>query len=133
LEQLKVAANKRGFLIDTKWGKPSNELVAQQPLTKGVLSGPGDTAVSGDSEKSRSRSVGDNHLVDRKETMKMRLLLTLAGLAIGFVVPALAQEQNTVDPEARQQIEAIHMKFYEAFNKHDAAAIAALFTQDALK
>jgi hypothetical protein len=60
--------------------------------------------------------------------MNVRLLLTLAGLAIGFAVPSIAQEQNTVDPEVRQQIEAVHMKFYEAYNKHDAAAIAALFT-----
>src|ERR1700730_18065074 len=65
--------------------------------------------------------------------MKMRLLLTLAGFAIGFVMPALAQEQNTVDPEVRQQIEAVHMKFVEAQNKGDAAAIAALFTQDAVQ
>jgi uncharacterized protein (TIGR02246 family) len=65
--------------------------------------------------------------------MKMRLLLTLAGFAIGFVLPALAQEQNTVDPEVRQQIEAVHMKFVEAQNKGDAAAIAALFTQDAIQ
>jgi len=60
--------------------------------------------------------------------MKVRLLLTLAGLAIGFAVPALAQEQNTVDPEVRQQIEAVLTKFDEAFNKNDAAAIAALYT-----
>jgi hypothetical protein len=32
----------------------------------------------------------------------MRLALTLAGLAIGFAVPAHAQEQNRVDPEVRQ-------------------------------
>ena len=56
--------------------------------------------------------------------MKMRLLTTLAGLAIGFAVPVLAQEQNTADPEVRQQIEAAHMKFYEAYNKHDAAMAA---------
>ena len=60
--------------------------------------------------------------------MNVRLLLTLAGLAIGFAVPSIAQEQNTVDPEVRQQIEAVHIKFYEAYNKRDAAAIAALFT-----
>jgi hypothetical protein len=46
--------------------------------------------------------------------MKMRVLLTLAGLAIGFAVPALGQEQNTVDPEVRQQIEAALTKFDEA-------------------
>jgi hypothetical protein len=63
--------------------------------------------------------------------MKMSLLLTLAVFAIGFGVPALAQEQNTVDPEVRQQIEAVLIKFDEAFNKNDAAAIAALYTADA--
>ena len=60
--------------------------------------------------------------------MKIHLLLALVGSAFGFVMPVFAQEQNTVDPEVRQQIEAVHMKFYEAYNKHDAAAIAALFT-----
>ncbi|HYZ72581.1 MAG TPA: nuclear transport factor 2 family protein [Chthoniobacterales bacterium] len=63
----------------------------------------------------------------------MRLLVTLAGVAIGFAGPALAQEQNTVDPEVRQQIEAEHTKFVEAFNKHEAAAMAALFTFDAVQ
>ena len=48
--------------------------------------------------------------------------LALAGLAIGFALPALAQEQNTVDPEVRQQIEAVIVKFDEAFNRRDAAA-----------
>jgi ketosteroid isomerase-like protein len=65
--------------------------------------------------------------------MRMRLIPTLAGLAIGFAVPTLAQEQNTVDPEVRQQIEAAHMKFDEACNKHDAAAVAALYTQNAIR
>ena len=65
--------------------------------------------------------------------MKTSLLGALVGLAIGFAVPALAQQQNTVDPEVRQQIEAVHMKFVEAQNKRDAAAIAALFTQDAVQ
>ena len=65
--------------------------------------------------------------------MKIRLVVALVGLAIGFVVPALAQEQNTVDPEVRQQIEAVHTKFVEAQNKGDAAALAALFTQDAVQ
>jgi uncharacterized protein (TIGR02246 family) len=64
--------------------------------------------------------------------MKMRFLLTLVGLAFGSAVPALAQEQNTVNPEVRQQIEAVLVKFDEAFNKNDAAATAALFTQDAV-
>jgi hypothetical protein len=65
--------------------------------------------------------------------MKIRLLLTLAGLAIGLAMPAVAQEQNTVDPEVRQHIEAALIKFEEAFNKHDADAIATLFTLDAVQ
>ena len=65
--------------------------------------------------------------------MKIRILLTLAGLAIGFAVPALSQEKDTVDPKIRQQIEALDTKYDEAFNKHDAASIAALFTEDAVE
>jgi hypothetical protein len=64
--------------------------------------------------------------------MKIRLL-ALAGLAIGFAVPALAQEQNTVDPEVRQQIEAAVMNYDDADNKNDAVVIAALFGQDAVE
>ena len=63
----------------------------------------------------------------------MRLLPTLAGLVIGFTVPALAQEKNTVDPEVRQQIEASIMKADEGFNKSDAAACTAVYTQDAVE
>jgi uncharacterized protein (TIGR02246 family) len=37
------------------------------------------------------------------------------------------------DPEVRQQIEAVLRQFDEAFNKHDAAAIAALFTPEAVE
>ena len=64
--------------------------------------------------------------------MKIRLVDAL-GLAIGATVPTLAQEQNAVDPQVRQQIEAVFMKFGVAFNKHDAAAITALYTQDAVQ
>ncbi len=65
--------------------------------------------------------------------MKTWLLLTLAGLAIGFALPAIAQEQKAVDPEVRQQVEAVLIKFDEAHNKGDATALAALFTQDAVQ
>jgi uncharacterized protein (TIGR02246 family) len=64
--------------------------------------------------------------------MKLRLLLILAGLAIGFAVPVLAQEKDTVDSQTRQEIEAVDAKLDEAFNKNDAAAVAALFTEDAI-
>ena len=65
--------------------------------------------------------------------MKIKLLLVLAGLALGFALPILAQEQRAIDPQDRQQIEAAWMKFQEAHNKRDAAAIAALHTQDAIE
>jgi hypothetical protein len=65
--------------------------------------------------------------------MKMRLLLTLISLAVSPVVSAFAQEQNAVDPEVRQQIEAAVLKYQEACSNYDAAATAALFTLDAVE
>ena len=65
--------------------------------------------------------------------MKMPLLITIVALAIGFAVPVLAQEKNTIDPAVRQQIEAVNMKYDEAYNKGDAAAIVARYTKDAVE
>jgi uncharacterized protein (TIGR02246 family) len=76
--------------------------------------------------------------------MKVRLLLTLAGLAISFAVPSIAQQKDTTDPTIVQQRDLLGVvkaldefgelsqKLDEAYNKNDAAAVAALFTQDAL-
>jgi hypothetical protein len=71
-------------------------------------------------------------ILNQEETMKMPFILTLAGLAIGFALPGLAQEQDTVAPEVRQQIEAVTARREEAYNKYDAAAWAAFYTQDAI-
>ena len=65
--------------------------------------------------------------------MRIRLILTLAGLAVGIAVPVLAQEKDTVNPEVRQQIEAVLRKHEEAYNEYDAAAFAAGFTQYAVE
>jgi uncharacterized protein (TIGR02246 family) len=65
--------------------------------------------------------------------MKTRLIGALVGLAISFALPIFAQEQTTVDPEVRQQLEAVITQFVEALNKHDAAAAAALYTEDAIR
>jgi hypothetical protein len=69
--------------------------------------------------------------------MKIRLLLPVVALAISFASPAsttaATQETTSVDPEVRQQIEAVAMKFVEAYNKHDAAALAAGYTADAVE
>src|SRR5215470_4462080 len=53
-----------------------------------------------------------------------------ARLATGFVVPTSAQDP--VDPKTAQQIRALTAKFNEEFNKHDPAAVAALYTEDAV-
>jgi ketosteroid isomerase-like protein len=64
--------------------------------------------------------------------MKTRLLATLVGLATSFAVPTSAQEKDTVDPQTRQEIEAVDTKLDEAIDKNDSAAAAALFTEDAI-
>src|ERR1700730_12596230 len=67
--------------------------------------------------------------------MKIRLLLVFVGLAIRLAVPAFAQQTNTsVSGQDSQQIEdAIAKKLEEACNKNDAAAVAAVFTEDAVQ
>jgi ketosteroid isomerase-like protein len=63
--------------------------------------------------------------------MKIRLLLTFVGFAIGLSVPALAQQKDKVDPQIAEQIDALRKKESDAYNNGDAAALAALYTEDA--
>jgi predicted SnoaL-like aldol condensation-catalyzing enzyme len=65
-------------------------------------------------------------------------------LAIGFAAPALAQEKAASPAVTNpfqaipaissvvQQLEAINEKFDEAFNKHDATAVAAFYIANAI-
>ena len=62
--------------------------------------------------------------------MKMRLVVAFIGLAIGFVSATLAQQKNTVDPQTALQIRTLASKYDAAFNRHDAAAVATLYTDD---
>ena len=64
--------------------------------------------------------------------MKIRLLLTLAGLAISFALPAFAQQPNTRDPKLREEFIALDKKFDDGFINGDAAALAALYAEDAV-
>ena len=64
--------------------------------------------------------------------MKIRLLLALAGLAIGFALPTFAQQTSTPDPQLRQALDDLFKRETEAYNNNDAAAIAATFTEDAI-
>ena len=62
---------------------------------------------------------------------------------MSFAWPMFAQEKEEVKafpftpilagPQLVQQIEAINQQFDEAFNKHDAAAVAALYTANAVQ
>jgi uncharacterized protein (TIGR02246 family) len=73
-----------------------------------------------------------SHSKPSKETMKTRLLLAVAGLAIGSALPTLAQQKETVDPKIIEQLDAKIKKYDEAVNNNDAAAVAALFMEDAV-
>ena len=64
--------------------------------------------------------------------MKIRSLLALVGLAISFALPTFAQQKETVDPQLIQKLDTMSKKYNEAFNNHDAAAIAAVYTEDAV-
>ena len=68
----------------------------------------------------------------REETMKIRLLLALVGLAISFALPTFGQQTNTPDPKLREALLALAKKFEDAWNNNDATALAALFTKDAV-
>src|SRR5258705_121040 len=75
--------------------------------------------------------------------MKIRSL-ALVGLAISFASPTLPQEKDTADrrvvqqrnllgvPKAVDEFGELHHALDEAYNKNDAAAVAAFFTEDAL-
>jgi ketosteroid isomerase-like protein len=82
--------------------------------------------------------------VDRYEQqMKIRAVVILVGLVISFAVPGFAQEKEEVNPfpfraiaaspQLVQQLETINLKFDEACNKHDVAAIGALYIAKAVQ
>jgi uncharacterized protein (TIGR02246 family) len=62
--------------------------------------------------------------------MKIRLIVAFVGLAISFALPTFAQQTNSPDPQLRQRYIALVKKYGDALNKNDAAAVAALFTED---
>jgi uncharacterized protein (TIGR02246 family) len=64
--------------------------------------------------------------------MKIRLVVALVGLTISFALPAFAQQKHTVDAQIVDRVDAIAQKYNQAVLNHDAAAIAALFTEDSV-
>ena len=67
-----------------------------------------------------------------KATNKFRLLLAFVGLTISFALPTFAQQKDAVDPQLVEQLAQIDKKYAEATNNNDAAAVAALFAEDAV-
>lgn len=65
--------------------------------------------------------------------MKIRLVGALVGLAISFPLPTFAQQKEpTPSQQDRQQLDALIKEFDEAWNNNDAAALAALYAEDAV-
>lgn len=60
----------------------------------------------------------------------MRLVVALAGLAISFVLPSFAQQKEMGDQQPREVADTVARKLDEAWNNNDAAAAAALYTED---
>jgi uncharacterized protein (TIGR02246 family) len=64
--------------------------------------------------------------------MKIRLVAVLVGFVISFAVPAFAQQSNTPDPNLRQRLIALIKVHTDALDKGDAAAVAAVFTENGI-
>ena len=64
--------------------------------------------------------------------MKIRSAIALLGMAISFALPTFAQQKEAIDPKTLAQLDAHGMKYSEAYNNNDAAALAALYAEDAV-
>jgi len=81
--------------------------------------------------KARERAVAV--VKHREETMKIRLVVALVGLAIGFTVPILAQQKEpTPSEQDHQLVDAFNNKIDEAYKNNDPAAVAAFYAEDAV-
>jgi hypothetical protein len=65
-------------------------------------------------------------------TMKRRSLLLTAVLALGFAMPAFAQQTNTVDQQTRQQAEGIVARLAETLSKGDQEGYRSLYASNAI-
>ena len=65
--------------------------------------------------------------------MNIRSIVALLGLTVSFTVPTFAQQKGTIDPKIEQQIRVLAANYDAAINKHDPAAVAALYARDAVR
>jgi hypothetical protein len=54
-------------------------------------------------------------------------------LPISFVLPAFALQKDAPDPQIAEQLDVLGKKNIEAFENGDAAALAALYTDDGVE
>jgi hypothetical protein len=66
-------------------------------------------------------------------TVTRKSLLIMAGLALGFAMPAFAEQTNTVDQQTRQQVEGIVAKLAETLSKADGQGNQALYATNAIE
>jgi uncharacterized protein (TIGR02246 family) len=64
--------------------------------------------------------------------MRIRHLLAIVGFVFGLALPTFAQQKDTVDPQVAEQVRALTARYDDAFNKSDATALGALFSEDAV-
>ena len=64
--------------------------------------------------------------------MKLPLVVSIVVSSICLTTPTFAQQKDAVDPQLAEQVRALAAKYDEAFNKNDAVAVAALYTEDAV-
>jgi hypothetical protein len=63
----------------------------------------------------------------------MKILLGIFGLTVGLALLLFGQEPQAVSADVRSQVEAVFMKFQDAYNARDADGIASTMTQDAIE
>jgi hypothetical protein len=64
--------------------------------------------------------------------MKNRSLISLVGFAMSFALPILGQQKETLDAQAVEKADPLAGQYDKTCNSNDAAAVAALFTDDAV-
>ena len=98
-------------------------------------------AVGGFSQTTEGLNLGNGYwsgiVVREGDALKFKLFAITPGPpyehAQTNALPTFAQEKNTIDPQVRRQIEAVEMKFQEAFNNRDTATIGTLQTEDIIE
>jgi len=63
----------------------------------------------------------------------MKILLGILGLMVGLALPLFGQEPQAVSADVRSQVEAVFVKFQDAYNARDAEGIASTMTPDAVE